>query len=118
MSETVSANAGQEPPHNKPPGFEEAQQTGPIPSAYDVALDEINPIAPRLFSEHRWHEYFERLRKEDPVHFNETESAGRYWSLTRYDDIKVLVPYPLFRVARNIAIFRFWHQGKRPFPSC
>ena len=78
MSETVSGNAGQEPPHNKPPGFEEAQKTGPIPSAYDVALDEINPIAPRLFSEHRWHEYFARLRKEDPVHFNETESAGRY----------------------------------------
>jgi cytochrome P450 len=90
MSETVSGNAGQEPPHNKPPGFEEAQQTGPIPSAYDVALDEINPIAPRLFSEHRWHEYFARLRKEDPVHFNETESAGRYWSLTRYDDIKAV----------------------------
>jgi cytochrome P450 len=24
------------------------------------------------------------------VHFNETESAGRYWSLTRYDDIKAV----------------------------
>ena len=27
---------------------------------------------------------------EDPVHFNDTEIAGRYWSLTRYDDIKAV----------------------------
>ena len=35
-------------------------------------------------------EYFERLRRDDPVHFNETEVAGRYWSLTRYDEIKAV----------------------------
>ena len=34
--------------------------------------------------------YFERLRNEDPVHFNEIESAGRYWSVTKYDDIKTV----------------------------
>jgi cytochrome P450 len=33
-------------------------------------------------------EYFERLRAEDPVHFNQTDLAGRYWSLTKYEDIK------------------------------
>jgi cytochrome P450 len=35
-------------------------------------------------------EYFERLRREDPVHFNESEVAGRYWSLTRYEEIKAV----------------------------
>ncbi|MFW2335525.1 cytochrome P450, partial [Ilumatobacter sp.] len=33
---------------------------------------------------------FERLRREDPVHFNEIETAGRYWSVTKYDDIKTV----------------------------
>ncbi len=105
MSETVSGNAGLEPPRNKPPGFEEAQKTGPVPSAYDVALSEINPIAPRLFSENRWQEYFARLRKEDPVHFNETESAGRYWSLSRYADIKAVdADWKNFSSARGIVL--------------
>jgi cytochrome P450 len=35
-------------------------------------------------------DYFERLRREDPVHFNESEVAGRYWSLTRYEEIKAV----------------------------
>jgi cytochrome P450 len=35
-------------------------------------------------------DYFERLRREDPVHFNESEVAGRYWSLTRYNEIKAV----------------------------
>ena len=40
--------------------------------------------------EDRWGEYFARLRAEDPVHFNETELAGRFWSLTRYSEIKAV----------------------------
>ncbi len=70
------------------PGATGADSKGAIPSAYDVPLADILPVNPRLFSENRWQEYFERLRAEDPVHFNETETAGRFWSLTRYDDIK------------------------------
>ena len=72
----------------KMPSAEGAEIRTEIPSAYDIAIENINPIFPRLWSEHRWKEYFERLRAEDPVHFNETELAGRYWSLTRYEDIK------------------------------
>ena len=72
------------------PGSEAIGPEGEIPPAADVALEDINPVAPRLFSENRWQEYFARLRKEDPVHFNETESAGRYWSLTKYHDIKAV----------------------------
>jgi cytochrome P450 len=53
-------------------------------------LEEINPVWNRLFSENRMLEYFERLRREDPVHFNESEVAGRYWSLTRYEEIKAV----------------------------
>ena len=65
-----------------------AENKTPIPLAAEVPLEDILPVNPRLFSENRWQEYFERLRAEDPVHFNETEMAGRFWSLTRYEDIK------------------------------
>ena len=48
---------------------------------------------------------FERLRAEDPVHFNETELAGRFWSLTRYEDIKqVDVDWENFSSAKGIAL--------------
>ena len=65
-----------------------AENKTPIPPAAEVPLEDILPVNPRLFSENRWQKYFERLRAEDPVHFNETEMAGRFWSLTRYEDIK------------------------------
>jgi cytochrome P450 len=62
----------------------------PIPDPYDIPLEEINVVNPRLFQEDRMWGYFERLRKEDPVHFNEIPEAGRYWSLTRFKDIKAV----------------------------
>ena len=55
-----------------------------------MALEDINPVWNRLFAENRMLDYFERLRREDPVHFNESEVAGRYWSLTRYNEIKAV----------------------------
>lgn len=70
------------------PGAAGADTEGALPGAYDVPLEDLLPVNPRLFSENRWQECFERLRAEDPVHFNETEMAGRFWSLTRYEDIK------------------------------
>ena len=62
----------------------------PIPDAYDVPLEEINMVFPQLFARDAIWPYFERLRNEDPVHFNDHPDAGRYWSLTRYDDIKAV----------------------------
>jgi cytochrome P450 len=70
------------------PGAVGADVPGDIPSAYKIPLGEILPVNPRLWSENRWEETFERLRSESPVHFNETETAGRFWSLSRYQDIK------------------------------
>ena len=88
MSEVDSRSATPTDAPVQMPSAEGAQSKGQIPSAYDLPLADIMPISPRLFRENRWQEYFERLRAEDPVHFNETDMAGRFWSLTRYDDIK------------------------------
>jgi cytochrome P450 len=72
------------------PGYELAEQKGPVAPAEEVPLEEIVPVMPALFSQDRWQEYFARLRKEDPVHFNEVPSTGRFWSLSRYDEIKAV----------------------------
>jgi len=72
------------------PKVEDIDLITPIPPASEVALEEINLANGRLFSEDRCWEYFDRLREEDPVHLNETDFTGRYWSLTRYDDIKAV----------------------------
>ncbi|MDA0979717.1 MAG: cytochrome P450, partial [Proteobacteria bacterium] len=34
--------------------------------------------------------FFERLRKEDPVHFHADSRYGPYWSITRFDHIKAI----------------------------
>ncbi|MGA1108577.1 MAG: hypothetical protein ACO3TX_08460, partial [Pseudomonadales bacterium] len=90
MSEAVSQNdyqADKPIAEFKRPGSENFFE-GDIPNPNDVALETINPMSARLFSEDQHWGFFERLRNEDPVHFNETELAGRYWSLTRYEEIK------------------------------
>jgi cytochrome P450 len=92
MSEAIDTTleTAAAPEFMRPGSEQDHSKKGPIPAASDVPLDEINPVWNRLFSENRMLEYFERLRRDDPVHFNETEVAGRYWSLTRYDEIKAV----------------------------
>jgi cytochrome P450 len=72
------------------PEQEQAEKGRGVPAAAELSIDEINPLNAHLFLEHRWHDHFKRLRHEDPVHFNELETAGRYWSVTKYDDVKAV----------------------------
>lgn len=74
----------------KTPEQEQAAKGANTPDPYDMAIEDINPLNAHLFCDNRWQEVFERLRKEDPVHFNEIETAGRYWSLSKYKDIKAV----------------------------
>ena len=72
------------------PQVEQARFAGDVPPADELPLAEINPFNPHLFRENRWHDYFARLRREDPVHFNELGSAGRYWSITKWEDVRAV----------------------------
>jgi cytochrome P450 len=72
------------------PEQEMAEIGAEVPAAAELSIDKINPVNAHLFREHRWHDHFARLRVEDPVHFNEIATAGRYWSLTKYDDVKAV----------------------------
>ena len=84
------ATVEQPRPEFRTPEQEQAAAGVGVPAAADMALEDINPVNAHLFAENRWQDHFERLRAEDPVHFNEISTAGRYWSLTKYKDIKAV----------------------------
>jgi cytochrome P450 len=58
--------------------------------AYALPLDEINVAQPALFAADMHWPYFERLRREAPVHLCREHEFGPYWSITRYDDIMAI----------------------------
>jgi cytochrome P450 len=88
MSESAIEQDAKPSTEFRTPEQEQAANGEGVPGAYDMPLADINPVNAHIFKDNTWPEYFERLRAEDPVHFNEIETAGRYWSLTRYEDIK------------------------------
>lgn len=58
-----------------------------IPDPASIPLDQIDVSDPRLYQLDLWQPYFERLRREDPVHWREDGMYGSFWSITRYRDI-------------------------------
>ncbi len=55
--------------------------------AYATPLEDFHPGAPRLFQDDTLWPFFERLRKEAPVHFCTNAPIEPYWSVTKYNDI-------------------------------
>jgi len=55
--------------------------------AYTRPLDSIDVSIPELYQNDAYQPYFERLRREDPVHYYADSKFGPYWSVTRYKDI-------------------------------
>ena len=55
--------------------------------AYALPLDKINVAQPILFQTDAMWPYFERLRKEDPVHYCADSAFGPFWSITKFNDI-------------------------------
>ncbi|MGC1563137.1 MAG: cytochrome P450 [Bradyrhizobium sp.] len=56
-------------------------------AAYSMPLRDFHPGAPQLFRSDTLWPYFERLRKEEPVHYCTNSPIEPYWSVTRYNDI-------------------------------
>jgi cytochrome P450 len=55
--------------------------------AWSMPIEDINVADPELFRTNSFWPYFERLRKEDPVHYCKEHEFGPYWSITKYNDI-------------------------------
>ena len=72
--------------------------------AFSMPLDQIDVSKPRLFQEDTIGYYFERLRRDDPVHHHTNDFYGSFWSVTKYKDI--------MHVDTNHGIYSSdWSQG-------
>ena len=56
-------------------------------AAFAMPLDEIDVSKPRLFQDDTIGYYFERLRRDAPVHWQTNAINGGFWSVTKYRDI-------------------------------
>ncbi len=59
----------------------------PALDAYALPLDQIDVSNPKLFQDDIYYPYFERLRREDPVHYRKDGMYGSFWSVTKFKDI-------------------------------
>jgi cytochrome P450 len=84
---------------------EAKQDAAPIADPYTLPLDAIDVSDSRLFEADAWGPYFKRLREEDPVHLTENEMFGRFWSVTKFNDIMhVDTHHHIFSSEPNIVI--------------
>ncbi len=68
-------------------------------------LDELNPASVSRFDNDTIWPVFERLRREDPVHFTPESEYGPYWSITRWADIMAVdTNHEAFSSALGIAL--------------
>ncbi|MBT9471997.1 MAG: cytochrome P450 [Phenylobacterium sp.] len=58
--------------------------------AGSIPLAQIDVSHPELWRTDSHWPYFERLRREDPVHFCAESLFGAYWSITKYNDIMAI----------------------------
>jgi cytochrome P450 len=66
----------------------------PAADACSTPLDQIDVSDPRLYQEDIYYPYFERLRREDPVHYRRDGMYGSFWSVTRFKDIMTVETHP------------------------
>ena len=61
--------------------------TDPHADAWNRPLDSFDMSDPRYYQDDTWQPYFERLRREAPVHHTADSAYGPYWSISRYKDV-------------------------------
>ncbi len=75
--------------------------------AYSKPLEEIDVSDPQLYFTDTWYPYFERLRREDPVHYTPQSPYGPYWAVTKYRDmVKVEVNHKVFSSSDDVGGIR------------
>ena len=75
------------------------------PDVYRIPLADLNPANANRFQDDTIWPVFERLRREDPVHFTPDSEYGPYWSITRWNDIMAVdTDHEAFSSADGIAL--------------
>ena len=73
--------------------------------AYSTPLDQIDVSLGERFQNNTMWPFFERLRKEAPVHYTANSEFGPYWSVTRYQDIMAIeTNHAVFSSEKGISI--------------
>ena len=81
-------NAPDQNAESNPEEFYRSPTTTPEADPWAVPLEDIDLATGGIFQAQKHHEYFKRLRQENPVHYHDKNpEIGPYWSLTRYEDI-------------------------------
>jgi cytochrome P450 len=84
--------------------------------AQAIDLATFSPAQPDLFQNDVMWPYFERLRKDSPVHFTPDSDHGPYWSVTKYNDIMAVdTNHQVFSSEGGITIFE-QIGGEGPLP--
>ncbi|MBL4868018.1 MAG: cytochrome P450, partial [Pseudomonadales bacterium] len=61
---------------------------------YSIPLDKFDVSEETLFENDTIWGFFDRLRKEDPVHYCKESRFGPYWSVTKFRDIMEVESHP------------------------
>jgi cytochrome P450 len=81
--------------------------------AYSIPLDAIDVSDPQIYQDDTWYPYFERLRREDPVHYCPDSRYGPYWAVTKYKDIMhVEVNHAIYSSASELGGIQIEEQPK------
>lgn len=73
---------------NAPVSYQAADDVWSIP------LDQIDVSDPKLYQHDTYYPYFERLRREDPIHYRKGGMYGDFWSVTKFKDIMTVETHP------------------------
>ncbi|MBV1878452.1 MAG: cytochrome P450 [Pseudomonadales bacterium] len=57
---------------------------------YSIPLADYDVAQPALFQSDEFWPFFDRMRKEEPVHYCKESAYGPYWSVTRFEDIMAI----------------------------
>ena len=95
---------------NAPVHYDAALEEAKL-NARSLPLSEIDVSDPKLYQNDVYYPYFERLRREDPVHYCKDGMYGSFWSVTKFKDIMAVETHPGDLLVRGEA----WrHLDHRP----
>jgi cytochrome P450 len=79
-----------------------------LPDAWTMSLEDFDLSNPDLLEQDIWRPFFQRLRSEDPVHYQKSSPFGPFWSITRFKDIvEVDANHAVFSSEPNIFLADF-----------
>jgi cytochrome P450 len=88
-------------------------QVDPSSGVWQMPLDAIDVSDPQIYQDDTWYPYFERLRREDPVHWVRESRYGSYWAVSKYADIMhVEVSHELYSSASELGGIQIEEQPK------